>query len=89
METSEKNPLPKTPKKRAPVKRTASVAFEPWYEAQSKPYNTLPDPEKLMQHVQSLQKRVLSLEDEWQQLLEHLSEQEVSTDYINSEDEQN
>lgn len=88
MELSEK-PIPKTPKKKSPVKRQASVAFEPWYEQQSKQSNTHPDHEKLTHLVLSLQKRVLSLEDEWQQVLEHLSEQEGSTDYINSEDETN
>lgn len=89
MDTSEKNPIPKTPKKRAPTKRTASIAFEPWFEQQSKPYSTLPDHEKLTHLVQSLQKRVHSLEEEWQQVLEHLSEQEGSTDFISDEEETN
>jgi len=87
MEISEKNSIPITPKKRAPVKRTASVAFEPWFEQQSKPSNTLPDHEKLMHLVQSLQKRVNSLEDEWQQVLEHLSEQEAITQLTDEDTE--
>jgi len=98
---------PKTPKKRAPVKRQASVAFEPenhpypttyqprftpaskWSNLPSKLSHIPVDLEELTQHVQSLQTRVKSLEEEWLQVLGHLSEQEDSTEYITEEEEMN
>lgn len=87
----------KTPKKKAPVKRQASVVFEdnnppfksPWSKAPSRLSHIPLDLEELTQHVQQLQKRVKSLEAEWLQLLERLSEQEDSTVYITDEDEMN
>ena len=78
--------FPKTPKKRAPVKRTQEQL---WSALPLKLSHIPPDLEKLTQAVKSLQERVHSLEDEWRQVLEHLSEQEVSTDSINSEEEMN
>lgn len=91
--------VPKTPKKRAPVKRQASVAFEPtiipasqhplWSKAPSKLSHIPLDLDELMLHVQQLQKRVKSLEAEWLQVLGHLSQQEDSTEYITDEEEMN
>lgn len=93
-------PVPKTPKKRAPVKRQASVAFEPsefipashhplWSKAPSKLSHIPQDLDELMQRVQQLQKRVKSLEEEWLQVLGHLSQQEGSTECITDEEEMN
>jgi len=79
---------PKTPKKRAPVKRESSVHPE-WSKLPSRLSHIPPDLEKLQQHVDLLQKRVNSLEQEWVQLLEHLSQQEGSTECITDEDEMN
>jgi len=88
---------PKTPKKRAPVKRQASVAFEPEFKPASSLWSRAPsrlshiplDLEELTQHVQLLQKRVKSLEEEWLQLLERLSEPEDSTEFITDEEGMN
>lgn len=61
----------KTPKKRAPVKRTASIL---WSEKHPEETNDV----NLLQLVKQLQKRLSSLEQEWQDLLEHLSLHEAS-----------
>jgi len=79
---------PKTPKKRAPVKREASV-HPAWSKLPSKLSHIPPDLEKLTQHVELLQKRVKSLEEEWLEVLGHLSEQEDFTECITDEDEMN
>jgi len=81
-------PYPKTPKKRAPVKREASV-HPAWSNLPSRLSHIPPDLEKLQQHVDLLQKRVNSLEQEWLQVLGHLSEQEDFTECSQEEEEMN
>lgn len=76
---------PKTPRKRTPVKRQPSVWFEPASKLSLTPEAV--DPIKLQEAVNSLTRRLNSLEAEWQELLEHLSEQEVFTDCTQDEEE--
>lgn len=80
---------PKTPRKRTPVKKQASV----WFEPPSKQLHTDLDMEallvKLQEVVNSLTKRLNSLETEWAEILEHLSGQEDFTDCITEEEEMN
>jgi len=78
--------FPTTPKKRAPVKRTKEQL---WSAAPSKLSHIPPDLEKLHEAVNSLQKRLNSLEQEWQEVLEHLSEQADSMESTQEEDEMN
>lgn len=89
MQSSPNQPeTPKAPRKRTPVKKQASV----WFEQQSKPSAMEPDTAtliKLQEAVNSLTKRLNSLETEWHQLLEHLSEQEDITEVITDEEEMN
>ena len=71
-ERSQPLPIPKTPKKRSPVKRQASVLWE-----QNELQEHTRD-EHILQVVSQLQKRLSLLENERQELLEHLSQQEDS-----------
>ena len=64
--------LPSTPKKRAPRKEKSQV----WSEAPSKLSHIPGDLQDLWQAVKQLQERLESLDQEWQDLLDHLSEQE-------------
>ena len=73
---------PQTPKKRTPVKKQASI----WQDPRSKPLPTQVDLESLQQAVEQLQKRQTSLEEEWSDFLEHLSEQEGSMDSTQEEE---
>jgi hypothetical protein len=75
----------KTPKKRAPVKRTASIAWH--QDTQEKQCQEL----KLEELVQQLQKRLTSLESAvqlQQEAMDHLLAEDF-TDSILSEDDQN
>lgn len=77
---------PKLPKKRAPVRRQPSVL---WSEQPSKLLHTDQTDGNTLLLVKQLQERLIYLEHEWQHLLEHLSEQEDSTEYITDEEEKN
>ena len=76
---------PKPPRKRTPVKKQPSV----WFEPASKLSHIPDDLGNLHSAVEALQKRLASLEQEWQDLLEHLSQQEDSMDSTQEEEEQN
>lgn len=78
---------PKPSRKRAPVKRQASVWFEPASKLSLTPEEV--DPIKLQEAVNSLTKRLNCLEVEWQELLEHLSELEDFTALTPDEEEMN
>jgi len=87
MQEQDSSSLLQTPKKRAAVRRTQPKL---WSEQQSEPSPT--DPEtvtKLQKAVNSLTKRLTCLEDEWQQVLEHLCEQEGTTECTTDEEEMN
>ena len=77
---------PTTPKKRAAIKRTKEQL---WSALPSKLCHIPPDLENMQQAVDQLQERLHYLEHEWLELLEHLSEQEASTESQHSEDELN
>ena len=85
---SEKNPesFPKTPKKRAPVKRTKEQL---WSAAPSSLSHIAPDLASMQRAVSQLQERLHLLEQGWEELLERLSEQEDSMDSTQEEDEMN
>lgn len=78
--------FPKTPKKRAPVKRTQEQL---WSAAPLKLSHIPPDLASMQEAVNSLQKRLNCLEQEWQDLLGHLLEQEDSMESTQEEDEMN
>lgn len=76
-----------TPKpKRTPVKRTKEQL---WSALPSEQSPIQQDLEKLREAVSSLQKRLNSLEEGWEELLEHLCEQEDITECTQEEDEMN
>lgn len=75
---------PKTPKKRAGLTRTQPQL---WLEYPSKQQAS--EQEKLLEVVNLLTKRLNFLEQEWEELLVHLSGQEDSMESCPSEDEQN
>ena len=81
----ENPPTPKAPKKRAPVKKQPTV----WFEPASRLSRTPDEIENLHSAVEQLQKRLALLEQEWQELLEHLSQHEDSMDSTQEEEELN
>lgn len=64
---------PKPPKKKAAIRRTQP---QQWFAPQSEPLPSIH--EDIHEVVSSLIKRVNSLEEEWQEVLEHLSQPEGS-----------
>lgn len=84
---------PSTPKKRAAIKRTQEKLWSALTSEQLPTVNLTDRYMVLLQStqeaVESLTRRLDSLEGEWVEVLEHLSQQEDGMDHTESEDEQN